>query len=262
MIVAALFLAFAPPPALEARAEMSTAVQAETERSAKSIIEAAYEAAGGDTFRRPGTLKLTGYNIIRTPQGDEVLWDRYAMWRSFGDEKDDAHGANGKVRIEAWSGDALALLLAFDGEVTTTKDGAMSDPSANAMWASNFGYGAIRHALDEGWTQERMPDRLIDAEPAFMVTLTDPSGGKTMFGIRQKDDAIVYVGFDTPKGWHERVYSHFFSKPGTAWQQAGRVRLFYDGVKANEAIWTDFEVGTPLPEDLFRIESVPSAPTF
>lgn len=138
----------------------------------------------------------------------------------------------------------------------------MLDQSANAMWSANFGFGAIRHALDEGWSQTRGPDRLIDGAPAFMVTLRDPAGGETLFGIRQSDFAVVYVGFDTPRGWHERRYSHFFTKPGLDWVQPGRVRLFYNGVKANEAVWTDFEIGADMPDALFRIEAPPSSPSF
>mgnify|MGYP000275956174 CR=1 FL=1 len=62
----------------------------------------AHEAAGGERFVRPGSLFLSGYNIIRR-DGGEMLWDRYAMWRVFGNEKLDAHRANGMVRIEAWT---------------------------------------------------------------------------------------------------------------------------------------------------------------
>lgn len=224
------------------------------------IIAMAHEAAGGETWRKPGTLKLTGYNLI---YGDRpVVWDRYAMWRVFSDEKSAAHAASGKVRIEAWSGDELALLIAFDGEKTSNQNGVMEDQSANAMWSNNFGYGAIRNALDEGWRQTRVQDRLIDGAPAYMVELEDPAGGETLFGIRQGDNAIVYVGFDTPRGWHERRYSEFFSKPGISWSQAGRVRLFYDGVKANEAVWTDFVVGEDVSPDTFVITAQPETPTF
>ncbi|MEM1380658.1 MAG: hypothetical protein AAGH41_08540 [Pseudomonadota bacterium] len=260
-ILAALLLSGAPP-ALDARATMPAAEQSDPSTTARSIIERAHRAAGGETFTRPGTLFLKGYNIIRTPDGGEVLWDQYAMWRVFGETKADSRNANGRVRIEAWSDGQLALLLAFDGSVTSTQNGVMSDQSANEMWGNNFGFGAIRNALDEGWSQKRRPDRLIDGEPTAMVELTDPSGGKTLFGIRQSDDAIVYVGFQTDRGWHERRYSHFFEKPGVSWRQAGRVRLFYDGVKANEAVWTDFSIGAPLPDSLFRVERAPSEPTF
>ncbi|MEM9233293.1 MAG: hypothetical protein AAGA69_03540, partial [Pseudomonadota bacterium] len=197
-ILAGLLLA--PPPDLDQRAEMPSAVQVEADLSGAEIIARAHDAAGGETFTRPGSLFLKGYNIIRTPDGGEVLWDRYAMWRVFGSEKNDAHQANGKVRIEAWTGEELALLISFDGKTTYTQDGPMADQTANAMWSNNFGFGAIRNALDEGWKQSRRGDRLIDGEPTFMVALTDPSGGETLFGIRQSDYAIKYVGFDTDRG--------------------------------------------------------------
>ncbi|MEE4174549.1 MAG: hypothetical protein V2I57_09900 [Xanthomonadales bacterium] len=249
----------APPP-LERREDMPTATQAEAEWSGAEIIRRAHEAAGGETFVRPGSLFLSGYNIIRSPDGGEKLWDRYAMWRVFAEEKPDAHQASGQVRIEAWSGDELALLLAYDGEHTWNQDGRMEDQGANAMWSANFGFGAIRNALDEGWTQARRPDDLIDGQPAFLVELTDPSGGETLFGFRQSDFAILYVGFDTPRGWHERRYSHFFSLPGSDWIQAGRVRLFYDGIKANEAVWTHFAVGERYAPSLFQVNEPPVEP--
>jgi len=237
---------------LAERGAMPAALQTRPELSGRDIIALAHRAAGGELFLRPASLILRGYNIQHSAAG-EVLWDRYAMWREFAAGKQDAHNASGKVRIEGWSGGELALLLAFDGERTYTEDGPMPDQSANAMWASNFGFGAIRHALDEGWQQRRLPDRLIDGQVSHIVELTDPSGGKTLFGVRSSDHAICYVGFRTPRGWHERRYSHYFGKPGSDWRQAGRVRLFYDGVKANEAIWTDFEVNEKLPDELFVI---------
>jgi hypothetical protein len=251
-----------PPPALMQRAQMPTAQQARSELSAADIIVAAHAAAGGETFVRPGSLFLEGYNIIRSPDGGETLWDRYAMWREFAAAKSDAHSASGQVRIEAWRGDDLALLLAYDGEVTSNQNGPMGDQSASAMWSNNFGFGAIRNALDPGWTQARRPDDLVDGEPAYFVELTDPDGGTTLFGIRQRDFAILSVAFDTPRGWHERRYSHFFSRPGTDWVQAGRVRLFYNGIKKNEAIWTDFRIGEAMPSRHYRVASPPAAPSW
>lgn len=241
------------PPAPERRQSMPAAVQAEPQLSGSDIIAQAHAGAGGPLFVKPGSLKLSGYNIIHTPDED-IIWDRYTMWRVFSAAKPNAHTADGKVRIEAYTGDRLAMMLAYDGINTYNQNGRMDDQSANATWGANFGFGAIRNALDEGWTQKRVPDRLIDGAPTFMVALTDPSGGKTLFGIRCSDRAIVYVGFDTPRGWHERRYSHFFSKPGSSWVQAGRVRLFYDGVKANEAIWTDFEIGEIYEDNLFILD--------
>jgi len=244
------------------RAGMPAATQTDPALSAAAIIERAHDAAGGDTFVQPGSLFLEGYNIIRGVDGGESLWDRYAMWRVFADRKADAHSANGRVRIEAWREGQLAMLLAYDGNVTSDQNGPVEDQSANALWSSNFGFGAIRNAIDAGWQQARRPDDMIDGEPAYFVELTDPSGGQTLFGIRQRDFAILSVGFQTPRGWHERRYSHFFSKPGTPWVQAGRVRLFYDGIKKNEAIWTDFRIGEPMEPGLFRITEPPDRPSW
>ncbi|MEL6691800.1 MAG: hypothetical protein AAFQ12_02045 [Pseudomonadota bacterium] len=233
-----------------------------TSLEGSTIIALAHDAAGGDTFVDPGSLFLSGYNVIYGSDGGARTWDKYAMWRVFADEKADAHAANGKVRIEAWQGSKLAMLLSFDGEATYNQSGRMEDQSANAMWSNNFGFGAIRNALDEGWTQERRADRTVDGKPAYMVQLTDPSGGKTLFGFDRSTLEILYVGFDTPRGWHERRYSDYFSKPGTDWQQAGRVRLFYNGVMANEAVWTDFEIGDEHSDETFVISETLTKPSF
>ena len=237
--------------AIADRAALPAAVQAEEDISAVEILTRAHAAAGGDSFVRPGTLYLTGYNIIRNGER-EVLWDDYRMWRVFADRKGDAHAVNGKIRIEASAAGERVFLSAFDGAQSYDANGPV-EAGQGIRWSDSFGFGAIRHALDDGWTQERKVDRLIDGEPAFIVQLTDPAGGETLFGIRQSDSAIVYVGFETSRGWHERRYSNFFSKPGVSWQQAGRVRLFYNGQKANEAVWLDFEVGEAIPEDVFVV---------
>lgn len=250
------------PVATEGTTTLSGATQIKPSLEGRQIIEMAHQAAGGETFVNPGTLFLSGQNVIYGRDGGASVWDNYAMWRVFADEKSDAHAANGKVRIEAWKGDKLTMLLSFDGEATYDKSGRMEDQSANAMWSNNFGFGAIRNALDEGWTQERRSDRTIDGKAAYTVQLTDPEGGKTLFGFDRSTLQILYVGFDTPRGWHERRYSDYFSKPGISWQQAGRVRLFYDGVMSNEAIWTDFEIGAEYDDGVFVINVVPSEPSF
>lgn len=241
---------------------LANAGQSKPQMDGQMIIARAHEAAGGEAFVNPGALFLSGYNIIYSRDGGAQTWDQYAMWRVFADEKSDAHAANGKVRIEAWTNDKLVMLLSYDGEATYNKSGRMEDQSANAMWSNNFGFGAIRNALDEGWRQARRSDRTIDGKPAYMVQLTDPAGGTTLFGIDRSSYQILYVGFDTPRGWHERRYSGYFSKPGTPWQQAGRVRLYYDGILANEAVWTDFELGKSYADDTFSVTEVPSEPSF
>lgn len=250
--------AVGPPPGLDSFAVMPAATQAEPELTAAAILGRAHAAAGGEEWVRPRAVLFEGYNLIHGKDGLTV-WDDYRMWRVFADAKPEAHAANGKVRIEAWSGDRLAMLISFDGvDSHAYQDGApkrLEGGASNPEWSNNFGFGAIRNALDPGWTQKRLPDDLVDGEPSYMVELLDPSGGMTRFGIRRADFAIVYVGFRTARGWHERRYSHFFTVPGTKWVQPGRVRLSYDGVKANEAIWTRVSFADDFDPALFRLET-------
>jgi hypothetical protein len=222
--------------------------------SARTVIARAHKAAGGETWVRPASLFMEGYAVMYRGDG-ETRYDQYEMSRVYASEKKDAHQADGKVRIEAWKDGETVFLIAFDGETTYDKNGPLDDQSANARWSANFGFGAIRNALDEGWSQKRLPDDLVDGRLAYHVELTDPSGGVTRFAIAQDDYAIIYVGFDTPRGWHERRYSEFFTKPGVSWVQPGRVRLYYDGVKQNEVIWRDFTVNPALSNDRFVVEA-------
>lgn len=222
------------------------------ELSAEDILAKAHKAAGGETWTRPKSLFMEGYAVMYR-DGKAATYDRYEMSRVYAAQKGDAHKADGKVRIEAWKEGERMFVMAYDGEKTYDAGGPMDDQSANARWASNFGFGAIRHALDEGWSQKRLPDDLIDGRPAHLLELTDPSGGTTRFAIATDDYAVLYVGFDTARGWHERRYSEFFTKPGVSWVQPGRVRLFYDGVKQNEVIWQDFELDVEFSDDRFVV---------
>ena len=226
---------------------------ASPERSAAEILSQAYDVAGGQSWLRPKSLFMSGYGVFYR-DGRTATYDDYRMWRVFAGEKKDAHVADGKVRIEAKKDGAQIFLITFDGEKTYDANGPIEDQSANARWSSNFGFGAIRHALDDGWAQKRLPDVLIDGRPAYLVELTDPAGGMTRFAVDQETYHVLYVGFDTARGWHERRYSNFFTKPGIKWVQPGRVRLFYDGVKQNEIIWTDYEIDNDFDDAMFVVE--------
>lgn len=209
--------------------------------TAKDIIVHAHAAAGGATWQKPRSLFMRGYAVFY--RGAEATeYDRYEMSRVYPTSKTRAHAADGKVKIEAWRGAQRTFLIAFDGAHTYDANGRLNSEQANDRWSASFGFGAIRHALDAGWTQVRLPDDLVDGRPAYFIELTDPSGAMTRFGIENETYRILYVGFDTDRGWHERHYSAFFTKPGVEWVQPGRVRLFYNGVKQNEVIWTDFSL--------------------
>lgn len=218
--------------------------------SATEIMTRAHAAAGGEEWTRPKSLSMNGYAVFYRG-GQTVTHERHRMWRVYDAAKTDAHKADGKVRILSEKDGAPIIDLAFDGTTTYTAKGPQPKSAADAQWASNFGFGVIRHALDEGYSLERLPDDLVDAQPAYVIKVIDAAGGSTQFAIAQSDYAILRVGFDTARGWHERVYSHFYSNPGDVWVQPGRVRLYYDGVKANEVIWTAYEINRDLPDCLF-----------
>jgi hypothetical protein len=218
------------------------------------IVRRAHEAAGGPGWVRPKSLYLKGEGVFYTMEGVKRC-ESYEMWRVFPDMTSAAHSANGRVRIQYSCGGKLDTLLTFDGTSSYTLKGKMPPSDADKQWAENFGFGVIRYALDDGFKVGRLPDDLIDGRPAFIVRVTDPSGGKTIFGIAQDNYNVLKVSFATPRGWHERIYSDFFSKPGVSWSQPSRIRLFYDGVKQNELFWKEFETGKEYPETLFRVEA-------
>ncbi len=246
MIFAALFLSAAAataPPAVEVPDSLS----------ATAIIERAYEHAGGDAWVNPTSLLMEGYGLFWRGGEQFVRYEPYRMWRVYPESKSTAHAADGRVRIEAMKDDKLVFQIAFDGTHTYDQNGRLEDSADSERWSSNFGFGVIRHALDDGYSVSRLPDDYVDGAPAYTVRITDPGGGETLFGIRQRDFAIVSVGFATPRGWHTRVYSNFYRNQEGGWLQPGRVRLYYDGVKANEIHWARFTTGEEYPLTLFQL---------
>ncbi len=231
----------------------ASSVESPDSLTAVEIVERAYAHAGGDAWVNPTSLLMEGYGIFWRGSEIPTRYEPYRMWRVYPETKDAAHAADGKVRIEAFLEDQVVFQLSFDGDVTYNQDGPLEDQADSDRWASNFGFGVIRHALDDGYAVSRLPDDYVDGAASYTVQVTDPSGGKTLFWIRHKDFAIVSVGFDTPRGWHKRIYSEFFRNKNGGWLQPGRVRLYYDGVKANEIYWTRFELGQTYPAELFKL---------
>ncbi|MEM8525062.1 MAG: hypothetical protein AAGG68_10480 [Bacteroidota bacterium] len=220
------------------------------ELSASAIMQRAHEKAGGEFWSRPQSLSLFGHGIFYE-NGEAVQHKRHNMWRVFESKKDAAHIANGKVRIESFRNGQPFFLITYDGENTYDLNGKQEKSAADQRWASNFGYGVIRHAFDEGYRLEKVGMDTINQEATHQIKIIDPKGGETLFDITQNDYKIVRVGFETPRGWHERIYSNFFTKEAYNWFQAGKVELFYKGKKANDIIWTDFEVNESLADSLF-----------
>lgn len=230
----------------------------------RALVERVYQAAGGDLWVRPRSLYMSGSTTFYrvNDQGETVpagTNDRHRMWRVYPGEKRSAHAADGKVRIRSERASAVIFDVAFDGARTRQWDPQSqriksTEESADSnRWSANFGFGVIRHALDPGYRAERLEDGDHLGLRVPRIEVVDPAGGRTRFAIDPERFTLLSVAFDTPRGWHERHYSDFFRKAGSAWLQPGEVRLYYDGVLQNSVRWTDYRINARWPDALFEM---------
>lgn len=220
------------------------------ELSAIEIMQNAHNTAGGASWQQPETLTLTGHANFYTNE-DTLHNEVHNMWRVFESKKNDAHLASGKVKIESIRDGKHVILLSYDGHNTYDLNGKKEKSEADQMWSSNFGYGVIRHVFDEGYQLTIENEDIVNGVNTHTIKVTDPKQGTTFFDITQDDFKIVKVAFDTPRGWHHRLYSNFFKKEEYSWLQAGKVELFYNNKIANEVIWTDFDINKNLTDSMF-----------
>ncbi len=221
--------------------------------SGPAILERATEAAGGDAWANAKSLVLKGRAIFWGPSGADPRSEAgdYAMHREYDPARSAAHAAEGKVRIIANHAGKPLWTVGYDGQTTWTEKGITPAAEAEGFWASNFGFGIIRHAAEPGFKAERVADRNVGGHLLYMVRLTDPTGGATLFGMDQKSFAIRYMGFMTPRGWHERHYDDFIRLKDPDWLQARNVTLYYNGQKSNTVIWSDVKVNVAIDPALF-----------
>lgn len=222
----------------------------------RAVLAKAFEAAGGDAWANARTLLLKGRAVFWSKSGAEPSStpDTYIMYRELDPNRVAAHGAEGKLRIIVSDKGQLLWTVGYDGATTWTDKGVVPKAEADAMWASNFGFGIIRHAMKPGFKAERLADGNVDGFATYMVRLTDPTGTESLFGIDRESHAIRMVGFATPRGWHVRTYSDFF-RPASmpAWLQAGKVTLYYNGVKQNEIHWDSAEIDGAIDPAVFAV---------
>lgn len=225
--------------------------------TAPEIVERAMEAAGGANWVRPKTLQLSGHaTFYEQGRADQVTYlDRYQMWRVFPSENQSAHQANGKVRFDAFRGEKMYFQIAFDGQ----NSHADYSPEAasqreSARWENSFGFGILRFSRDPNFTLQRMADDQVEGHPCYFVRVIDPKKSVTDFGIDRKDYAIRYVGFQTPRGFHHRLYSEFKWHKNPRFRQPTRVRLYYDGVKWTDITWEKFTVNAPVGDEVFSLK--------
>jgi hypothetical protein len=221
--------------------------------SPKDLIERAVAVAGGEGWLNPQTLILEGSADFYSPSapGPVRHVDDYRMWRAMDPNRSAAHVADGKVRITAKREGKLLFDVGYDGATTWNEKGIVPKDQADRYWAENFGFGIIRQALKQGFTLERAPDRDIGGHALTMVRVIDARGTATLFGIDRQSHFIRYMGFATPRGWHERVYDDFVLGQNPRWLQAREVTLFYNGVRQNTVHWRRFTVGSAIPDSQF-----------
>jgi hypothetical protein len=218
-----------------------------------TVLQRATAAAGGEAWAKARTLMLSGRAEFWGPSGaaPRSAATSYVMWRVFDPERSASHGAEGKVRIIAKDGDKLLFTVGYDGQTTWTERGITPPAEADAFWAANFGFGIIRHALKPGFKAERVADGAIGGHTLYMVRLTDPHGGVTLFGIDQQSHALRTMGFTTPRGWHERHYDDFVRLTNPDWLQARKITLYYNGVKANVVYWDRYVINGEVDPAVF-----------
>lgn len=228
---------------------------------ARSIVERAHRAAGGEAWRNVQTLKLTGEARFYRGGNIEAAShaDSYRMWRILPQQSSDAHAANGMVRFDARRGNTTIFQIAFDGESSYDQNGRIDDAAATERWKSNFGFGIIRFALEPGFNLTRMADDQVEGHPCHFVRVTDPEARDTLFAIDSESYAIRLVGFDSPQGFHHRIYGDFQRRDGLSFSQPGHVRLYYDGVKTADIRWRDFTVNEDIPVSTFRLPAPATA---
>jgi Domain of unknown function (DUF4440) len=218
----------------------------------QAIIERAYAAAGGDTYRYPGTLMIAGSMIDYKP-ATPVTFKPYSMHRVQPRDHPRGRVIDGKIRISAYRGGKPAMQIAFDGKTTYNMDGPTTDGPDAPFWRTTMGFGMIRFALNPGYKVERLADDRVDNAPTYTVRVTDAADESAVFSVRIDNARLVRVVFPTPRGVHERIFSDFFTKPGISWVQPGRVRSYINGIKETEFFYTDFEVGKAYPDTMFVI---------
>ncbi len=237
---------------------LSAAAPADTKLDGTTILARATEAAGGSDWANARTLILRGRAVFweTTGSAPKSSPDTYVMYREFDPNRQASHGAEGKLRIIVADRGKLSWTVGCDGTDTWTEKGVTPKTIADTMWASNFGFGIIRHAAKPGFKSERLPDDAVDGFPTYIVRLIDPAGTASLFGVDKKSYALRMVGFSTPRGWHVRTYNGFFRpKSMQRWLQAGKVTLYYNGVKQNEIHWQSVQINPPIDPSVFALSS-------
>jgi len=219
------------------------------------IVQWAAERAGGDAWLHARTNRMEGWaELCRGGVfGQCVRADRYVMHRVYPTSLQSAHAGTGKFRLDASSEGKVLFSMSYDGERSYDQHGPLPPERAARSEASGFGFSAIRFAGAPGFRLERLADDSVEGHPCFVVRVTDASGAQTLFAIDQESAYIRLAAWDTPKGWHHRVYSDFYWVADPGFLQPGRVRLYYAGAKEVDIRWTSATINEDIADEVFVI---------
>lgn len=231
-------------------AAFSLAVAAQ-DLTALEIAKKTIEASGGETWRNPKSLELSGTATLYWGEKSYRM-TTYKMWRVFPGSNDNARNANGKVRFDAFEGEKMFFRIAFDGANSSQflSDEAKADEEL-LRWGNNFGFSIFRYVENAGFTLLRLPDDKVDGHPCYLIKIIDPKKSETIFGIDKKLFHIRYAAFRTPIGFHQRIYDRFKWHKNPRFIQPQSLRIFNDGVKIADVFWSDFAVDRPIADDIF-----------
>ncbi len=225
------------------------------EFSGLEIAKKTIEANGGEVWKRPKTLQLAGEATLYWKDKVYQL-NTYKMWRVFPDGNDNARNANGKIRFDAFDNEKVFFKISFDGKNTVQilSDAAKANEET-LKWSNNFGFSIFRFVENEGFSVTILPADAVDGFPCYFIKITDPKKSVTVFGIDKKTFNIRLAEFQTPLGFHQRIYSDFKWHKNPKFLQPRRLRIFNDGIKTAEIFWREYKVNQPIADEIFAPEN-------
>lgn len=225
-------------------------------QTAEEIVAFATAAAGGEAWLNASTNIMSGHATLCRDGNPNacVTADDYIMWREYPTEITDVHAGTGRFRLDAKVQGRVLFQTSFDGTDSWSHLGKVPPDQARESQESNFGFSAIRFAGREGFPVDRLVDDTMEGRDAWVIRVGDPSGGKTLFWIDKETGLILAAAWDTPRGWHQRTYGDYYEIGNTGFMQPEHVRLYYNGIKANDIRWTQASINEPLEEGLFRLD--------
>jgi hypothetical protein len=210
-------------------------------------------ASGGENWRRPKTLELTGTAVLYFDNKPYKM-SHYKMWRVFPVENDSAHKANGKVRFDAFQGSELFFRLAFDGKNQFQFLSSIARVNEESLSLSNnFGFSIFRFIDNPNFKLIRLPDDKIDGHSSYFIKITDAKNSDTIFAIDKRTFFIRYASFQTSMGLQQRFYDDFRWHKNPKFIQPKILRIYNNGSKTTEVYWNDYKVNKYISDDIFRL---------